>query len=121
MANAHVYRAAVEDESERHGRPPEDFIVALRRDGDRVSYHHLFKVSEDTEHDIVLLKLTNETLPPLSHWATTPKSRKARAWGLGLFLLPLAAFVLMHHPDFAREAAMVTSTIGNIANEQVQS
>ncbi len=66
MANAHVYRAAVEDESERHGRPPEDFIVAFNRDGDNVSYHHLVKVSEDTEHDVILLKLTNETLPPLT-------------------------------------------------------
>ena len=75
MANAHVYRAAVEDESDRHGRPPEDFIVAFHRDGDNVSYHHVVKVSEDTEHDVVLLKLTSETraeritsetLPPLT-------------------------------------------------------
>ena len=66
MANAHVYRAAVEDESERHGRPAEDFIVAFHREGDNVSYHHVVKVSEDAEHDIVLLKLTSETLPPLT-------------------------------------------------------
>ncbi|TDI38769.1 MAG: hypothetical protein E2P02_20100 [Acidobacteria bacterium] len=47
--------------------------------------------------------------------------RNLAMMGLGLFLLPLAAFVLMHHPDFASEAAMVTTAIGNIANEQVQS
>ena len=47
--------------------------------------------------------------------------RNLAMMGLGLFLLPLAAFVLMHHPDFAGEAAAVTNAVGNIANEQVQS
>jgi len=47
--------------------------------------------------------------------------RNLAMMGLGLFLLPLAAFVLMHHPDFAGEAAAVANAVGNIASEQVQS
>lgn len=47
--------------------------------------------------------------------------RSLAMMGLGLFLLPLAAFVLMHHPDFAGDASAVTAAVGNIANEQVQS
>lgn len=47
--------------------------------------------------------------------------RNLAMMGLGLFLLPLAAFVLMHHPDFAREAAAVDAAIGTVANEQVRS
>ena len=41
--------------------------------------------------------------------------------GLGLFVLPLAAFVLMHHPDFAVDAQAVTNAVGDIRNEQIQS
>jgi SSS family solute:Na+ symporter len=47
--------------------------------------------------------------------------RNLAMMGLGLFLLPLAAFVLMHHPDFASDAAAVTAAVGNVANDQVQS
>ncbi len=47
--------------------------------------------------------------------------RNLAMMGLGLFLLPLAAFVLMHHPDFAGDASAVTSAVGTITNEQVQS
>lgn len=47
--------------------------------------------------------------------------RNLAMMGLGLFLLPLAAFVLMHHPDFAGEAASVNAALEPIANEQVQS
>jgi SSS family solute:Na+ symporter len=41
--------------------------------------------------------------------------------GLGLFVLPLAAYVLMHHPDFAGAASQVNAVLGNIENEQVRS
>jgi SSS family solute:Na+ symporter len=41
--------------------------------------------------------------------------------GLGLFILPLAAYVLMHHPDFTSQSAAVEAALGNIANVQVKS
>lgn len=41
--------------------------------------------------------------------------------GLGLFLLPVASFVLMHHPDFAGPAAQINSALSAIENEQVRS
>jgi len=42
--------------------------------------------------------------------------------GLGLFLLlPLSAFVLMNHPDFAAKAAQVKQALAGITNEQVYS
>ena len=47
--------------------------------------------------------------------------RQLAMMGLGLFLLPLAAFVLMHHPDFAADAARVSDAVSGIANEQVRS
>jgi SSS family solute:Na+ symporter len=47
--------------------------------------------------------------------------RNLAMMGLGLLVLPLAAFVLMNHPDFAGQAAQVTQAVEGIANEQVQS
>ncbi len=41
--------------------------------------------------------------------------------GLGIGFLPLAVFVLMHHPDFADKAATVQNTVDNIPNEQIRS
>ena len=41
--------------------------------------------------------------------------------GLGLFILPYAAFVLMHHPDFSQPALQVRETLSMITNEQVRS
>ena len=46
--------------------------------------------------------------------------RNLAMMGLGLLVLPLAAFVLMHHPDFAAEAAQVTTAIDGITNPQVR-
>jgi len=47
--------------------------------------------------------------------------RNLAMMGLGLFVLPLAAFVLMHHPDFASHAATVEAAVSAIGNEQVRS
>jgi SSS family solute:Na+ symporter len=47
--------------------------------------------------------------------------RNLAMMGLGLFLLPLAAFVLMHHPDFAPQAATVEAAMSALGNEQVRS
>ncbi len=47
--------------------------------------------------------------------------RNLAMMGLGLFVLPLAAFVLMHHPDFASQAATVDAAVSAIGNEQVRS
>jgi SSS family solute:Na+ symporter len=41
--------------------------------------------------------------------------------GLGLALLPIAAFVLLHHPDFAAQAAAVKAALAGIANAEVRS
>ena len=41
--------------------------------------------------------------------------------GLGIMVLPLAAFVLMHHPDFAAQASQVNQTLDGIANAQIRS
>ena len=41
--------------------------------------------------------------------------------GLGIGILPLAVFVLMHHPDFSQQAASVQNVVDNIANEQIRS
>lgn len=41
--------------------------------------------------------------------------------GLGIGILPLAVFVLMHHPDFSDQAVQVQQTVDNIANEQIRS
>ncbi len=41
--------------------------------------------------------------------------------GLGLTLLPIAAFTLMHHPDFAAQAAQVRATLAGLESAQVQS
>lgn len=41
--------------------------------------------------------------------------------GLGIGILPLAVFVLMHHPDFADKAAAVQDTVDNITNKQIRS
>jgi SSS family solute:Na+ symporter len=47
--------------------------------------------------------------------------RNLAMMGLGLFVLPLAAFVLLHHPDFASQAASVETAVAAIGNEQVRS
>jgi SSS family solute:Na+ symporter len=47
--------------------------------------------------------------------------RNLAMMGLGLFLLPLAAFVLMHHSDFSSQAAAAEAAVSGIANEQVRS
>jgi len=47
--------------------------------------------------------------------------RQIALLGLGLFLLPYAAFVLMHHPDFASLAEKANLTINSITNPQVRS
>ena len=47
--------------------------------------------------------------------------RNLAMMGLGLFVLPLAAFVLMNHPDFAGQAAEVNAAVGTVVNEQVRS
>lgn len=47
--------------------------------------------------------------------------RNLAMMGLGLFLLPLAAFVLMHHPDFSNQAAHVRGVLDGIANNEVRS
>ena len=41
--------------------------------------------------------------------------------GLGIGILPLAAYVMINHPDFADKAASVTETISKIDNAQVRS
>ena len=41
--------------------------------------------------------------------------------GLGIGVLPLAVFVLMHHPDFADQAAAVQNVVDNIPNKQIGS
>jgi len=41
--------------------------------------------------------------------------------GLGITVLPWAAFVLMNHPDFAAQAAQVNHALASIANQQVRS
>lgn len=41
--------------------------------------------------------------------------------GMGITLLPLAAYVLMNHPDFADQASKVTQATAGIANEQFHS
>lgn len=41
--------------------------------------------------------------------------------GLGIGFLPLAVFVLMHHPDFADKASEVNQALGSIDNEQFRS
>lgn len=41
--------------------------------------------------------------------------------GLGIGILPLAVFVLMHHPDFADKAAQVQDAVTKIPNEQIRS
>lgn len=41
--------------------------------------------------------------------------------GLGIGVLPLAVFVLMHHPDFADQAAAVQDTVDKIPNVQLRS
>ena len=46
---------------------------------------------------------------------------KGLGLSLGLVLMPLAAFVLMHHPDFSQQAQQVTKAISHISNEQVRS
>lgn len=66
LTSAHVYRGALEDKGNRHGKPPEDFTVVFVSGGDGISYSHVTLVSEDREHDVALLKLTAKTLPPLS-------------------------------------------------------
>ncbi len=47
--------------------------------------------------------------------------RNLAMMGLGLFLLPLAAYVLMHHPDFSHQAAQVNTMLSGIANKEVRS
>lgn len=47
--------------------------------------------------------------------------RYLTTFGMGIMLLPLAAFVLMNHPDFANQASQVNQAIASIANEQVRS
>jgi SSS family solute:Na+ symporter len=47
--------------------------------------------------------------------------RQLAMLGLGLFLLPYAAFVILHHPDFAAQADKIQATVGAIANPQVRS
>lgn len=47
--------------------------------------------------------------------------RNLAMMGLGMLILPLAAFVLLHHPDFAREATAVGAAVDGIANTQVRS
>jgi SSS family solute:Na+ symporter len=47
--------------------------------------------------------------------------RNLAMMGLGLLVLPLAAFVLMHHPDFTGQAAQVDQVVQSIAGEQVRS
>lgn len=47
--------------------------------------------------------------------------KKFAILGLGIYLLPLAAYVLMHHPDFADKAAQVNQALSGLANEQVRS
>ena len=41
--------------------------------------------------------------------------------GLGLFILPLAVFVMMNHQDFTSQASQINDTLSTIANPQVQS
>lgn len=48
-------------------------------------------------------------------------ARNLAMMGLGMLMLPLAAFVLMHHPDFAPQAAKVEAIVDGIANAQVRS
>ena len=47
--------------------------------------------------------------------------RNLAMMGLALFALPIAAFVLLHHPDFAPQAEQVHATTASIPNEQVRS
>lgn len=47
--------------------------------------------------------------------------KKFALLGLGIYLLPLAAYVLMHHPDFAGQAAQVNQALDSLANQQVRS
>jgi SSS family solute:Na+ symporter len=41
--------------------------------------------------------------------------------GLGIGMLPLAAFVLMHHPDFSAQAERVNQTLGTVTNQWFKS
>jgi SSS family solute:Na+ symporter len=41
--------------------------------------------------------------------------------GLGLFILPLAVFVIMNHHDFSSQASAINATLTTIDNQQVQS
>ena len=41
--------------------------------------------------------------------------------GLGIGVLPLAVFVIMHHPDFTSQAASVNETLSHIDNEYLRS
>jgi len=47
--------------------------------------------------------------------------RELGSIGLGLTLLPIAAYTLMHHPDFAVQAGKVHAALAGIGSEQVQS
>ena len=45
-----------------------------------------------------------------------------RGWGFsyGLILLPLIAYMLMHHPDYTDSAARITEQLSRIENEQIR-
>ena len=47
--------------------------------------------------------------------------RRMAMVGLGIGVLPLAAFVLMNHPDFASQASQVNQALDSITNEQIRS
>jgi len=66
LTTAHLLQAALADEGDRHGRPPEDFVVVFVPEADGPSFSHVTKLSEDSEHDVALLQLTAKRLPPMS-------------------------------------------------------
>ena len=45
-----------------------------------------------------------------------------RGWGflMSLTLIPLVAYMIMHHPDYAKEAAYINSLLAHITDEQVR-
>ena len=45
-----------------------------------------------------------------------------RAWSVmaGLIILPLVAYVMMHHPNYTEQAALVNAKLSQIADEEVR-
>lgn len=118
----------------------EHFAEAYRAAEDTDSLVHPFRIDPENDFSIAFFMFSLFWLcynvvswaPDMMQVASVKDAQEARMMrvfsymkyffmlGLGFVVLPLAAFVLMNHPDFGEQAAQVHQTLGQIGNEQLR-